>query len=149
MLLAVNANSPFKEPCKGWTKIFRVFGTGKSRAAWAIKLHVEIDRNDPLKTRIITQFLLPSVWRNLCAGGGCCLTPLTYTFIQTRNMTPYHLAWTQITARWGQGVCWDRAFTPDWKGNRLTVLKQFPPSDVWKYILTEYIVISQPQPYHN
>ena len=38
----------FKEPC--WTKNVHVFGTGKSRVAWAIKLHVEIDRNYPLKS---------------------------------------------------------------------------------------------------
>ena len=47
--LAVNANSLFKEPCKGWTKSVRVFGTGKSRVAWPIKLHGEIDRNYPLR----------------------------------------------------------------------------------------------------
>ena len=38
MLLAVNANSPFKELCKGWTKNVRVFSTSKSRVGWAIKL---------------------------------------------------------------------------------------------------------------
>ena len=33
MLLAVNANSPFTEPCNGWTKCVCVFGTGKPRVA--------------------------------------------------------------------------------------------------------------------
>ena len=36
MLLAVNANSPFKELCNGWTKCVLVFGT------------VEIYRSSPL-----------------------------------------------------------------------------------------------------
>ena len=40
MLLAVNANAPFMEPCNGWTKCVCVFGIGKSRVAWAMKLHV-------------------------------------------------------------------------------------------------------------
>ena len=48
MLLAVNANSLFKEPCKGCTKSVCIFGTGKPRVAWVIKLHVEIDRSYPL-----------------------------------------------------------------------------------------------------
>ena len=38
MLLAVNANSPFTEPCNGWTKCVRVFwqvnGSSSNEAAW-------------------------------------------------------------------------------------------------------------------
>ena len=52
MLLAVNANSPFKEPWKGCTKSVRVFGNGKSRVGWAIKLHVEIDQSYVLSNNL-------------------------------------------------------------------------------------------------
>ena len=48
LLVKILNLSLFKEPCKGWTKNVCAFGTGKSRLAWAIKLHVEIDRNYPL-----------------------------------------------------------------------------------------------------
>ena len=82
MLLAVNANSSFKEPCKGCTKSVRIFGTGKSRVVGAIKLHVEIYQSYPLS------FNLPVLAADVCEHTVCFNWSNHWTSNHTINRLP-------------------------------------------------------------